>query len=102
MITWRRRLRGFMQRTMPGMITCGQFEAALIGYLEGTLPVWTRWAVSLHIAMCPECHAYLKAYRTTLALGRTAFDDAEAPVPDDVPEDLVEAILTHVDLDRVK
>ncbi len=78
---------------MPGMITCAKFEATLLAYLEGTLSWRQRWVMKLHLLACPACRAYLKAYRATVALGHTVFEDPHAPVPDSVPEDLVAAVL---------
>ena len=47
--------------------------------------------------MCKECREYLKAYARTVELGRATFDDPDAAVPEDVPEDLVQAILAARD-----
>jgi hypothetical protein len=35
----------------------------------------------------------LSRYKATVALGRAAFDEPDAPLPDEVPEELVSAIL---------
>jgi hypothetical protein len=53
-----------------------------------------------HLAVCPSCVAYLDTFRTTVELGRHAFDEGrsaaspalDAPPPP-LPEDLVAAIL---------
>lgn len=45
------------------------------------------------LAECPDCPLYLKSYEETITLGKAAFADPEAPVPPDVPEELVQAIL---------
>ena len=45
-----------------------------------------------HIEICSECAAYVDSYRTTVALAR-ACEEVDA-LPDDVPDDLVKAILT--------
>ena len=47
----------------------------------------------LHLAVCRECRTCLAAYRQTVAVGRAAFHDPDASVPDDVPEDLVKAVM---------
>ena len=39
------------------------------------------------------CQAYLDTYTETIRLGRLACRDAEASLPADVPEQLVEAVL---------
>jgi len=46
-----------------------------------------------HLTLCRNCVRYLAQYRETIAAGRAAFQDPEAAVPADVPEDLVRAIL---------
>jgi anti-sigma factor RsiW len=46
-----------------------------------------------HLTVCPNCVAYLSNYRQTVSLGRQAFADDDAALPDDVPDDLVNAIL---------
>ena len=43
-----------------------------------------------HLSVCPSCVAYLETYERTIALARTSSDE---PVPEDVPESLVRAIL---------
>jgi anti-sigma factor RsiW len=43
-----------------------------------------------HLAVCPSCVAYLKTYEQTILLAKAAADD---PVPPDVPDSLVRAIL---------
>jgi len=91
--TLARRVKGAMMRLVPGMLTCGQLEDFLYAYVEGELPRAARMRFDLHIALCRECHDYLARYRETVALSRRAFDDADAPVPGSVPDDLVEAIV---------
>ena len=46
-----------------------------------------------HLSVCASCRAYLDSYEKTIALGRAACLDLEGPVPEDVPEDLVQALL---------
>jgi anti-sigma factor RsiW len=87
-----RRLRGLMMRTMPLMITCREFDEFLVGYFDGALPAAQRRRFELHLRLCPECRRYLETYRRTLALTRAALRGDEL-VPEEVPEDLVRAIL---------
>lgn len=86
-------LKGMMLKHMPLMITCREFEDFILDYLEETLPERQRKIFELHIKVCRECRSYLAAYRNTMALAKGAFADPEQPLPDDVPEDLVKAIL---------
>jgi hypothetical protein len=46
-----------------------------------------------HLAVCPDCVNYLHSYEETVRLGRAAFDEPDAPLPEGIPEDLVQAIL---------
>ena len=80
-------------KKMPLMITCAEFEEFVIGYFEGDLPRRRRLLFEMHLKMCRSCRSYLQAYRRSIELGKSVFRYPDAPVPDDVPEDLVRAIL---------
>ena len=75
------------------MIRCREFVDFLMSYLDEELPADQREAFEEHIRACPPCGVYLDQYRDTVALGKTICQDPEGPVPDDVPENLVQAIL---------
>ena len=92
-----RRLRGSMQRNFPLLITCGEVERFMHDYVAGELTAHTRRTFRLHIRLCRECEEYLNAYERTVELGRAAVDDPDAAVPEDVPEDLMQAILVARD-----
>lgn len=74
-------------------MTCRELADFIADYLSGELPPDTRGQFERHLNVCPNCVAYLSNYRDAIALGRRAFADDEAAVPDDVPNDLVKAIL---------
>ncbi len=74
-------------------LTCRQLVDFLMSYLDGELPGPERRAFDAHLAACEDCVAYLRTYEATVRLGRLAFDTPGARVPDDVPEELVAAIL---------
>ena len=88
-----RRIKGMMLRHMPLMITCAVFEGFILDYLEGDLPERQRRVFELHLKLCRECRDYLAAYRQATALGKAVFAEPAAPLPDEVPEDLVKAVL---------
>ena len=88
-----RKFRALAMRTLPGMVTCQQLEGFMVDYLEGTLPKGQRRKFDLHLRLCPDCWRYLEAYQRTISLSRAACRDPDAPVPADVPEELVKAIL---------
>lgn len=90
-------MRGMMQKHMPLMITCQQFEDFILAYLEGELPKRQQFVFELHLKICLECRDYLAAYRRTVEVSKRAFEEPEQPVPDEVPEDLVKAILAARD-----
>ena len=90
-------MRGMMLKHMPLMITCRQFEDFVLAYLEGELADRQRYVFELHLKICPECRDYLAAYQRTIEISKRAFEEPDQPVPDDVPEDLVKAILAARD-----
>lgn len=75
-------------------MTCREFADFIADYLAGELAPETRAQFDRHLGVCPNCVAYLSNYRDTVALGRQAFADDDAAVPGDVPNDLVQAILS--------
>ena len=63
-------------------------------YLEGGLESSVRATFEGHMDDCPTCVTYLDTYRDTVRLGKQILcDTPDGPVPDDVPEDLVAAVL---------
>jgi anti-sigma factor RsiW len=88
-----RKMKGTMMKWVPGMLNCMEFETFLIEYMEGDLPAGQRRVFEFHMVVCRECRDYLAAYRRTIEIAGRAYDDETAPVPSDVPEDLVRAIL---------
>ncbi len=92
-----RRMRGLMLRHMPLMITCREFEDFILAYLEGELPERQRFVVELHTKVCQECRDYLDAYRRAMEISKRVFEQEDEPVSDEVPEDLVKAVLAARD-----
>ena len=74
-------------------MTCRELADFIADYFSGALPSATRASFEHHLKICPNCVAYLSNYRDTIALGRGAFADDEADVPENVPDRLVQAIL---------
>lgn len=74
-------------------MTCRTVIEFLAEYLSGELLDHQRVAFDAHLAECSACVAYLKSYERTVALGKDAFADPDAPVPTEVPDELVKAIL---------
>ena len=78
---------------MNPLITCRELVDRLDEYLAGVLPRDQQQEVEAHLAACPSCVAYLKTYQASVALGRAVLTRSEEPVPESVPEDLIQAIL---------
>jgi anti-sigma factor RsiW len=83
-------------------MTCRELIDFLMAYLDGELPAERRALFDAHLEICAACQRYLDGYRESIALGRAACDPdaADAPVPDEVPEELVQAVLAARDARR--
>jgi anti-sigma factor RsiW len=89
----KRRLKGLMLKRMHSMITCQEFEDFVLNYLDDSLPIEQRKLFEWHMRICRECREYLAAYERTFELGQAVLGAADDPVPPDVPDDLIQAIL---------
>ena len=74
-------------------MTCQEMVDFLMAYLDGELPAIQVTEFEGHMNMCPPCVDYLNTYKRTVELGKQACEDPAGPVPDAVPDRLVEAIL---------
>ena len=74
-------------------MTCRELIEVLDEYLEGRMAPGPRGVFEAHLAECPYCVDYLESYRETLRRVGRAFDDPDAELPGDVPEELVAAVL---------
>jgi anti-sigma factor RsiW len=74
-------------------VTCRELADFIGDYVSGELSADRRSAFEHHLQLCPNCRTYLAGYEATIKLGRRAFDEDDAAVPADVPEELVQAIL---------
>ncbi len=87
-----RKLKGLLGK-MPMMLTCQEFEDFVLDYFEGTLTAKENAIFKMHLLVCTDCKRYLAAYKRSVELGQNLFKEPNSPVPDDMPEDLVQAIL---------
>jgi anti-sigma factor RsiW len=62
-------------------------------YLSDELSSESRAHFEHHLSLCSNCRKYLTSYEETVNLGKRAFEDGDAALPPDVPEELVKAIL---------
>jgi anti-sigma factor RsiW len=75
-------------------VTCREFVDFIMEYLDGELPSDVHLPFERHISLCPDCDRYLQQYRATVATSRAAFANCgDGELPDDVPEELITAIL---------
>lgn len=70
-------------------MTCQECADFLADYVAGDLPPDQLAVFERHLAACPNCEEYMRQYQTTIAVGRSAFEE---PAPD-LPEELIKAIL---------
>jgi len=70
-------------------VTCREITEFLREFIDGDLPPEIKLEFDAHVAKCQDCVVYLEQYRATITASRGAFGE-----PDDVPEELVTAILT--------
>jgi anti-sigma factor RsiW len=75
-------------------MTCREFADFMMDYFDGALPSDVLQKFEWHISRCPNCRTYLAQYESTIAAERSAFAEADETLPPDVPEDLIQAILS--------
>lgn len=74
-------------------MTCREFAEFLGDYFSGDLQTDVKAAFERHVSRCENCERYLAGYQETIKLGKAAFADVGDTPPEDVPSDLVAAIL---------
>jgi predicted anti-sigma-YlaC factor YlaD len=82
-----------MLNNIHGMITCKEFEDFVQAYLDDELSKIKRTTFERHLRVCRECRDYLTAYQRSMELSQAVFNSDDEPVSDDVPEDLIKAII---------
>ena len=75
-------------------LTCRAFVDFVMDYLSLELSQNVRADFEQHLSACPNCVRYLETYKTTVELGRSAFECQDSEVPADIPEELIQAILS--------
>lgn len=75
-------------------ITCRAFIEFIGSYLGDDLSPEEREKFAFHLTHCPPCVRYLQSYKDTMRIGKIALTPSEEPVPADVPEELIQAILS--------
>ena len=62
-------------------------------YISGELPEVQRSEFVEHLAVCASCVAYMNTYLQTVELEKPSFSERNDDLPEDVPEELIHAIL---------
>lgn len=92
----KRRMQGIMFR-MPMMITCREFEDFIVAYLEGGLTKHQHRLFEIHLKLCRECREYLAAYKASMDAAKQGLSGEVLTLPDEVPEDLIAAVIASRD-----
>lgn len=74
-------------------MTCREVVEFLSDYLENELSPAQHKLFTAHLEECSDCVEYLKSYEEAVRLGKTALRETDEPVTQDIPEELVQAIL---------
>jgi len=74
-------------------ITCREFIEFIWRYLSGEVSDEERLEFEFHLAQCASCVAYMKTYQETIALSKMAMAEEADEVPEEVPDELVAAVL---------
>lgn len=75
-------------------ITCREFIEFIEQYLSNDLLMEEREKFEFHLTHCPPCVRYLHSYQETIKIGKLALTPTVEPVPPEVPEELIQAILS--------
>ncbi len=73
-------------------MTCRELIDFLDRYLDGELTSAEGAEFAAHLECCPDCVNYLESYTRTIQLSKTWFRDPDEPLPEGVPEELIDAI----------
>ena len=74
-------------------MNCREFTDFIMAWMDGELPPDQAADFEAHVRLCPPCVTYLDQYKAAVEAGRKACED-EADVPADVPEELIQTILS--------
>lgn len=75
------------------MVSCKDVGGRLGPFLRGELSFPDRFATHRHLANCPRCARVVEEGRDALNVSKSALSRTVDPVADEVPEQLVRAIL---------
>jgi len=75
-------------------MTCRELIDFLMDYRAGALPEAQCASFEAHLELCPPCVDYLRTYEETVRLGKGACNNPDDAVSEEVPDELVQAILS--------
>lgn len=90
---FRHKVAGWVFRRFPGQISCAQFEQFMLDYHDGSLPEAQRELFERHMKLCGQCRASLRGYVRSIELGQKLFETEQGPLPDEVPDHIVTAVV---------
>ena len=74
-------------------LSCKEFVEFLGEYVDEVIPIERRKIFERHLAICPDCTAYLASYRRTIEMTRASADVDVKAIVEGMPEELVVAIV---------
>jgi anti-sigma factor RsiW len=74
-------------------MTCREFVDFIAAYRDGELDEEVALEFDRHLGKCKRCLDYLRDYGDVIALAKGAYADPELDVPEEAPEELVEAVM---------
>jgi anti-sigma factor RsiW len=80
-------------KSRKSRVSCRDFVEFVDDYIECELNPTVRATFEKHINDCGPCQCYLKTYRDTVRIARSICPNDDSPVPAEVPEALIQAIL---------
>ena len=89
----KRRMGQVFLKSFPGQITCTEFEQFVIDFYEKTLSDKQHSMFEFHMSICPKCNVHFRSYVLAIELGKKVCEGEGDDLVEDVPEDLVRAIL---------
>jgi hypothetical protein len=74
-------------------VNCREVTELLGEHLDGTLPVFQRLRLRVHVWLCKHCRNYLRSYKTTLRAEKAALIHAPGAASDELPDALARSII---------
>lgn len=79
------------------MVNCQQAFELIGDFVDSDLSLKGRTRLRLHLLICRHCRRYFSSYRATIRAEKNAFLDVDEPGADEIPDDLIAAILMDID-----